>query len=75
MTGCSLGELGERHGTVTTVDLPADSQRRLAELGLRPGAPIRVAQRATGGGVVVDLAGSRLALDRRTASAVRVDIT
>lgn len=73
MSGCSLRELGNRLGTVVDVSLPSESRRRLAELGLRPGAAIRLAQRATGGGLVVDLDGSRIALDGATARAVTVD--
>lgn len=38
--------------------------RRLAELGLRPGAPVRCVRRTAGGGRIVDVAGSRVALGR-----------
>lgn len=38
--------------------------RRLSELGLRPGAHIRLVQRTAGGGRVLDIAGSRVALGR-----------
>lgn len=38
--------------------------RRLATLGMRCGAPVRVVSRTSGGGRVVAVAGSRVALDR-----------
>jgi ferrous iron transport protein B len=43
---------------------PESLRRRLAELGLRPGAQVRVVQRTAGGGRIVDVAGSRVALGR-----------
>ena len=36
--------------------------RRLAELGLRPGAPVRCVRRTAGGGRILDIAGSRVAV-------------
>lgn len=36
--------------------------RRLSALGFRRGAPVSVVQRVTGGGRVVSIAGSRIAL-------------
>ena len=47
----------------------ADAVRiRLAELGLRAGQEILLIQRAVGGARVVAVAGSRIALDARTAA-------
>lgn len=48
--------------------------RRLAQLGLRPGAEVRVVMRTSGGGRVVAVAGSRVALDHATAQRLRVTI-
>lgn len=45
----------------------AAQRARLAELGLRAGQEIRLLQRAVGGARVVSVAGSRIALDARTA--------
>ncbi|WP_114046137.1 FeoA family protein [Acidipropionibacterium virtanenii] len=39
-------------------------RRRLAALGLRRGAPVTLMMRTAGGGAVVSVAGSRIALDR-----------
>lgn len=39
--------------------------RRLSALGFRRGAPVRVVQRVAGGGRIVDIAGSRIALGRQ----------
>lgn len=75
MTAATLASLRTGRATVIDVDLPDDQRRRLAELGLRPGIEVGIAQRATGRGVIVDLAGSRIALDRRTAAAVTIDPT
>lgn len=38
--------------------------RRLSALGFRRGAPVRVVQKVAGGGRIVDVAGSRIALGR-----------
>jgi ferrous iron transport protein A len=43
---------------------PTALTRRLAELGLRDGSHVRCVQRTAGGGRVVDVAGSRIALGR-----------
>jgi ferrous iron transport protein A len=49
---------------VATAQSPADLTRRLAELGLRPGAVVRCLHRTAGGGRVVDVDGARIALGR-----------
>ncbi|MDO8363085.1 MAG: FeoA family protein [Actinomycetota bacterium] len=51
---------------VEHVDAPAALQRRLAELGVRPGAVIHVLRQVAGGGVIVAIGDSRLAIDRAT---------
>lgn len=55
---------------VPEVDRP--QRIRLAELGLRPGQPVTVVQRAVGGARVVSVADSRIALDSRTAGRIPV---
>ncbi len=57
---------------LTLVDLPLVARRRLAELGLRAGATVEVVHRTAGGGRVVAVAGSRIALDRATAHGIQV---
>jgi ferrous iron transport protein A len=47
--------------------------RRLAELGLRPGATVDVLRRTSGGGRLLGLGTARLAVDRATASSVVVE--
>jgi ferrous iron transport protein A len=48
--------------------------RRLAELGLRPGAQVHVMRRTSGGGRLVGLGPSRMALDSATATALQVEL-
>lgn len=61
---------------VTVLDARAEPgvRRRLGELGLRGGATVVVASRSTGGGRIVSVAGSRIALDKSTAAAVLVRV-
>lgn len=73
-TTTTLHDAVARHGTVVTVDLPDAPRRRLAELGLRAGAIVAVVQGTAGRGVVVDVAGSRVALDRATARRITVQV-
>lgn len=47
-------------------------RRRLAQFGLRPGAEFVVVMRTSGGGRVVAVAGSRIALDRASAHGLSV---
>lgn len=53
-----MGELG----TFLRVEGNPALCRRLAALGFRKGAPISVEQRVSGGGRIVSIAGSRIAL-------------
>ncbi|MCA1780882.1 MAG: ferrous iron transport protein A [Dermatophilaceae bacterium] len=46
--------------------------RRLAELGLRPGAPVRCLRRTAGGGRIVDIAGARVAIGREILDLITV---
>ncbi|WP_051341067.1 FeoA family protein [Azospirillum halopraeferens] len=52
--------------------LPPDQASRLSDLGLRPGAVVRVLRRGADGGTVVACGDTRLALDGGTAARVRV---
>ena len=47
--------------------------RRLAQLGVRSGAILTPLQRTPGGGLVVAVAEMRVALDRQSVAAIRVD--
>lgn len=59
--------------TCVTVGLEGHTRGRLAELGLRPSARLRVLSRTSGGGRIVDVGGVRVALDAVAARAIRVD--
>jgi len=48
-------------------------RRRLAELGLRPGADVHVMRRTSGGGRVLGIGPSRMAVDRTTLDALLVE--
>ena len=50
---------------------PTALTRRLAELGLRVGSHVRCVQRTSGGGRIVDVAGSRIALGRDVLESVQ----
>jgi ferrous iron transport protein A len=52
--------------------LPRARARRLAELGLRPGAWVTVLHRTTGGGRLIGIGQTRIALDRETSAALPV---
>ncbi len=43
---------------------PSALTRRLSELGLRVGSHVRCVQKTSGGGRIIDVAGSRIALGR-----------
>lgn len=59
--------------TATIVGADAHPRRRrLAELGLRPGATVRVLHRSAGGGRVLAVGALRIAVDRPTLRLVDV---
>lgn len=60
-------------GQVATVTLPTSQRLRLAEMGLRPGAVLRVTQRAAFGGRVVALGAERFAVDAATCALIQVE--
>lgn len=57
---------------VVALDLAEGPAGRLRELGVRVGATVEVLRRTSGGGLVVGVAGSRVALDRASARSIRV---
>jgi Fe2+ transport system protein FeoA len=58
---------------VTVVDVSAHPRaRRLAEVGLRPGALVAVLRRTSGDGRLLGLGLARMAVDRATATALLV---
>ena len=59
--------------TVTKVDIAPGSQLRAFEMGLRPGAVVSVMQKGIFGGVVLDISGARLAIDRHTAKQISAE--
>lgn len=52
-----------------TPDAPVERRRRMAELGLRPGEPVRMLRRSVGGARVVQVDEIRIAVDADTAKA------
>lgn len=57
---------------VDAVEAEHATRRRLAELGIRPGARVDVLSPTSGGGRVVAVSEARIALDRATAAGVTV---
>jgi Fe2+ transport system protein FeoA len=61
--------------TATLTDTSAHpSRRRLAELGLRPGADVLVMRRTAGGGRRLGIGHSRMAIDRVTSRSLHVEL-
>jgi ferrous iron transport protein A len=46
--------------------------RRLAELGIRPGATLRVLSRTSGGGAIIAIGDDRIAVSRQILAAIEV---
>jgi len=67
--------LDEVPGTaaVTAVEGAPGVQRRLAEMGVRVGSHIHVLYRTTGGGRVLAVDGSRIAVDAQLARAIHAE--
>ncbi|MGO1592178.1 MAG: FeoA family protein [Ancrocorticia sp.] len=59
---------------LTSVGLPERNILRMQELGVRPGAQAVVTQHAGFGGVVLNIAGSRVAVDHRSATLIDADL-
>lgn len=60
LASCTLDE----QRMLLRADGDPQMRRRLAALGLRRGAQVKLMMRTSGGGGVVSVAGSRIALDR-----------
>lgn len=58
---------------VLGVDIAEQSRLRIEEMGLRPGALVRVTQLAAFGGIVVATGAARVGLDAATARRVRIE--
>lgn len=58
---------------LTRVDLPEKNMLRMQELGVRPGTEAVVTQHAGFGGVVINIAGSRVAVDHRSARSIEAE--
>lgn len=55
------------------IDVDPAYRLRLEELGMRPGAEFRLTNRAAFGGIVINIAGTRIAVDRRSARLIDVE--
>ena len=55
------------------MDIPSEPRLRLYELGVRPGSEFFIVNKAAFGGLVVNIAGARVAVDRRSARAIEVE--
>jgi len=58
---------------VRSVSTASTLALRLRELGLRPGARVRLAARGSAGVHIVAIGASRIAIDRATAQLIEVD--
>jgi Fe2+ transport system protein FeoA len=61
--------------TVASLPQPHVLAKRLCALGLTPGAEVHVLQNRGSGPLIVEVHGARLALGRRQADKVTVDLT
>ena len=69
LAGCAVGSTVRLAG-LDSVD--GTQRRRLAEFGLRPGGLVTVLARTAGGGRLVGLGTSRIALDAETARSLAI---
>lgn len=58
---------------ITDVEVDDRYSLRLQELGVRPGAEFTATNRAAFGGVVLNIAGTRVAVDHGSAKRIRVE--
>ncbi|HEX2905066.1 MAG TPA: FeoA family protein [Jatrophihabitans sp.] len=72
-SGLHAASLG-RTLRITGVDIAGRERVRLAQFGLRPGALVTVLGRTAGGGKLVGIGTSRIALDRVTAGRLAVQV-
>lgn len=59
---------------LTDIALPARNVLRMQELGVRSGAHAVVTQHAGFGGLVLNIAGSRVAVDHRSCSLIEAEV-
>ena len=59
---------------LTSINLPVKNLLRMHELGLRPGSEAVVTQHAGFGGLVLNVAGSRVAVDHRSAKLIEAEV-
>ncbi|QOR45994.1 FeoA family protein [Trueperella pecoris] len=59
---------------LTDIELPRRSMLRMQEIGLRIGAQATIVQRAGFGGLVLNIAGSRVAVDHRSAKKIEAEL-
>lgn len=59
---------------IVEVDVDAPFKLRLQELGMRPGSEFTVVNRAAFGGRVINIAGTRIAVDHRNAGQITVEL-
>lgn len=55
------------------MEVSPEHRPRLYELGVRPGSEFFIVNKAAFGGLVVNIAGARVAVDRRSARAIEVE--
>ena len=67
--------LDEVPGTARVIEVGGTDavRRRLAEMGVRSGSHVTVLYRTTGGGRVLSVDGSRIAVDAHLASAIEAE--
>lgn len=58
---------------ITAVDVEKQFDLRLQELGVRAGAEFSVVNRAAFGGLVINIAGARIAVDHKSAKRIMVE--
>lgn len=58
---------------IISVPVPRQNRLRIEELGVRIGAHTKVIQRAGFGGVVLNIAGARIAIDHHWAKQIEVE--
>ncbi|WRS30410.1 FeoA family protein [Actinomycetaceae bacterium MB13-C1-2] len=69
----NLGECPLRvKSQIVSIDVGSQYCLRLKELGVRPGANFFCVNRAAFGGVVINISGTRIAVDRRSARNIEV---
>jgi ferrous iron transport protein A len=71
-TGQPLTVVGSS-GTTASNRSTGAVARRLAELGIRPGAALRIQSRTSGGGAILAIGDDRIAVSRQVLASIEVD--